>query len=714
LDLFTIDMEGCQDQCDRDENCVGFSTTQESFEFPSRCLIHTENLESMPAFGWRASVVTDQLESSSAILSHSGDKGVHCYSKINKQLDSIFVGFNPIDRERIDSGTGMQLITEYAIPSDGKLISWEFFASRADSVILQVWRESLSEALSFFMVGYTIVDASYGFNQFEADISVQKGDVIGWYCSGIQPIKFDTDVGTVRRVYGFDGLTSPISMAGHKDGWSRTYSVRAEIDLDVGAEIEYPQVTVVDVGFGTQNIEDIRVICSQRGAQLVSVQDAGHVQYLKEQLLAQKGDSYFTSGMGTALGYMYNYDHHVYDLNDPTRSLDQILKDAVTQGYLTYNQGDSGFAQNQPWAGFGWGSQTEIHDWGDHTHHAVFCEEIESPYPSVTVIDAGFETSTVDQIQSVCTQRGQQLVSLQDAEHIEYLKNQLLLQKGNDYFTSGQGTPLGFMYNNDHIVYDLNDPSRDLTSIFSQAMTLGYLTYNEADPSHLGNQPWAGFGWGSTTEIHDWGGYIKAIFCEDDYIVDIQRASNHHVCSGYNSEGHHISLKQCQDLCNDQQGCVGIFGAFNTDNPNSVSGNGACYSCQSFDYGEIGWANTLLWKPTERTDSFSFDLRGRDGSERVRIDDGVIVRELVLSKEWTAFATLSRFVQVSFENDDGSRDVYFRSNFDAEIQLPEVWVDWNCGFLNDLTEEENSRCQTVRSGYFAWRGDYQVEFIGRN
>merc|ERR1711973_281177 len=301
---------------------------------------------------------------------------------------------------------------------------------------LQVWRESMSEALSFFMVGYTIVDASYGFNQFEADISVQKGDVIGWYCSGIQPIKFDTDVGTVRRAYGFDGLTSPVSMAGHADGWSRTYSVRAEIDLDVGAEV--------------------------------------------------------------------------------------------------------------------------------------------------------------------------------------------------------------------------------------------------------------------------------------DYIVDNQRASNHHVCSGYNSEGYHISMKQCQDLCNDQQGCVGIFGAFNTDNPNSVSGNGACYSCQSFDYGEIGWANTLLWKPTERIDSFSFDLRGRDGSERVRIDDGVIVRELVLSKEWTAFVTLSRFVQMSFENDDGSRDVYFRSNFDAEIQRPEVWVDWNCGFLNDLTEEENSRCQTVRSGHFAWRGDYQVEFIDRN
>ena len=74
----------------------------------------------------------------------------------------------------------MQIVTEYTITSDGKLISWEIFTSRADSIILQVWRESVDEALSFDMVGYTIVDASIGFNQFEADINVTTGDVIGW------------------------------------------------------------------------------------------------------------------------------------------------------------------------------------------------------------------------------------------------------------------------------------------------------------------------------------------------------------------------------------------------------------------------------------------------------------------------------------------------------------------------------------------------------
>ena len=74
----------------------------------------------------------------------------------------------------------MQFVTEYRIPSDGKLISWEIFTFRSDSIILQVWRERESEALSFVMVGHTTVDASIGFNQFDADIDVQEGDFIGW------------------------------------------------------------------------------------------------------------------------------------------------------------------------------------------------------------------------------------------------------------------------------------------------------------------------------------------------------------------------------------------------------------------------------------------------------------------------------------------------------------------------------------------------------
>jgi len=456
MDLFTIDMEGCRDQCDRDENCVGFSTTQESFEFPSRCLIHTENLETMPAFGWRAIVGSDQLESSSAIISHSGDRGVHCYSKISKQLGP------------------------------------------------EISRDESSDNLK----------------------------------------------------------------CGPSSSDSRVFDLRSE-----EATLE--------------------------GCTNACLQDPSCVAF---------------SGV---------FDSWCVGCSVP---LDENHNGAVAYKTIESNDElDEGFIYN-----------------------------------SITIADPNDFESAIAEI-NWCS------AGIRSGQHC---------------------------------------------CLKSCGLCGGW---------RCGRRNGGGKGCchGAIQESKQICRNSKSVACmipkrTEDYIVDFQRASNRHVCSGYNSEGSHMSLKQCQDLCNAQQGCVGIFGAFNTNNPNSVSGNGACYSCHTVDYGEIGWANILLWKPRERAGSFSFDLRGRDGSERVRIDDGVSVRELVLSKEWTAFTTVSRYLQISFENDDGSRDVRFRSNFDAEIQHPERWVDWNCGFLNDLTEEENSRCQTVRSGWFAWRGDYQVEFIDRN
>lgn len=137
---------------------------------------------------------------------------------------------------------------------------------------------------------------------------------------------------------------------------------------------KYPSVTVVDVNIATDDIEALRAYCTDIGTRLVSLQDAGHLEYLQGELLAQKGETYFTHAMGIPLGYMYDYDHIVYDLNDRTRDLTSIFEDAMTLGILTVNQ--AGFAQHQPWAGFGWVGMDEIHDWtGSHTTAAVFCEE---------------------------------------------------------------------------------------------------------------------------------------------------------------------------------------------------------------------------------------------------------------------------------------------------------------------------------------------------
>merc|ERR1719265_2668470 len=122
----------------------------------------------------------------------------------------------------------MQFVSEYTIPVNGRLTRWEIFTGRADSVILQVWRPS--GALDFALVGSSPHSAPAGYSSATVSISVQAGDVLGWFCAGIQPIKFDSGGQIVRRAYGYDGTATSVSMSGHATGWARTYSIRAAIE----------------------------------------------------------------------------------------------------------------------------------------------------------------------------------------------------------------------------------------------------------------------------------------------------------------------------------------------------------------------------------------------------------------------------------------------------------------------------------------------------
>ena len=88
------------------------------------------------------------------------------------------VGYKALDRAHRDSGSNMQVISEYKFSSDGILTLWELFSFRTTSMILQIWRESSS--LTFDMVAYSSVYVSIGFNRIKANIEVQEGDVIGW------------------------------------------------------------------------------------------------------------------------------------------------------------------------------------------------------------------------------------------------------------------------------------------------------------------------------------------------------------------------------------------------------------------------------------------------------------------------------------------------------------------------------------------------------
>jgi len=637
MDLFTIDMEGCRDQCDRDENCVGFSTTQESFEFPSRCLIHTENLETMPAFGWRAIDVSDQLESSSAIISHSGDRGVHCYSKISKQF-----GYN--HRYRLGA-VGEVCDTKSLIRTQAEC---EIAMKALGLVYPTISWSGNSEALPAFC-SYR-PSASYcshkncASNPYEGHFNTDETNTGR---PDLQPICIRA------RIDQHHG--SGVCPSGFKP-----HGQNGELHIFSHATGPWPN---------RDTIEECGTYCNT-----VSCKS---FRYNKGSKLCQTHTKADLSNNKNAGGWI------------------SCILDPVTGQYTLYS--------------------IEGYDMSTMRGYQA---ELEALFGAELGLDASAVSSTLThqndgriRVDLAVTGTMDQLSAMGGQHFLTSLGERVFAANADLAYA------LGLYYDFESAIAEINWCSAGIRSGQHCCLKSCGICGGHKCGQRKGGRK--GCCHGAIQESKQICRNSNSVACmiperTKGYIVDFQRASNRHVCSGYNSEGYHMSMKQCQDLCNDQQGCVGIFGAFNTNDRKSVSGNGACYSCHTFDYGEIGWANILLWKPRERAGSFSFDLRGEDGSERVRIDDGVSVRELVLSKEWTAFTTVSRFLQISFTNDDGSRNVLFRSNFDAEIQHPERWVGWNCGFLNDLTEEENSRCQAVRSGRFAWKGDYQVEFIDRN
>ena len=72
----------------------------------------------------------------------------------------------------------MQFVSEYEITENGKVVSWEIFVFREVEMVLQVFREQ--SPLNYNLVGSTTFQATVGYNQVEANIDVQAGDVLGW------------------------------------------------------------------------------------------------------------------------------------------------------------------------------------------------------------------------------------------------------------------------------------------------------------------------------------------------------------------------------------------------------------------------------------------------------------------------------------------------------------------------------------------------------
>jgi hypothetical protein len=99
---------------------------------------------------------------------------------------------------------------------------------------------------------------------------------------------------------------------------------------------------------------------------------------------------------------------------------------------------------------------------------------------------------------------------------------------------------------------------------------------------------------------------------------------------------------------------------------------------------------------------FKFRLRGKSGVEQVTIRAKPdFVQTVTLSKDWTDFLSPSETFTVYFRDGD-NQNVEFGADFDSQI-TSSSWQEWQCG-----TQNENSRCESVRRGQFHWKSIYTI------
>jgi len=115
--------------------------------------------------------------------------------------------------------------------------------------------------------------------------------------------------------------------------------------------------------------------------------------------------------------------------------------------------------------------------------------------------------------------------------------------------------------------------------------------------------------------------------------------------------------------------------------------------------------------------TLSFNLKGDTGEEQVTITVGGKKQSLTLTTSYQTFTypwPADGIYYVAFTNDGNSaggvdKNVRFKGvNPTANtIEFPASWPKWKCG-----SADENTRCNAVRSGTFAWNGQYTIKAPG--
>ena len=74
----------------------------------------------------------------------------------------------------------------------------------------------------------------------------------------------------------------------------------------------------------------------------------------------------------------------------------------------------------------------------------------------------------LEDVRAVCPS-GYRTVSVQDADHVMWLSDQVEARMGQNYLTMNSGIPLGYDYDGTNTYYDLNNPSRSVSKFFSSS-----------------------------------------------------------------------------------------------------------------------------------------------------------------------------------------------------------------------------------------------------
>jgi len=106
------------------------------------------------------------------------------------------------------------------------------------------------------------------------------------------------------------------------------------------------------------------------------------------------------------------------------------------------------------------------------------------------------------------------------------------------------------------------------------------------------------------------------------------------------------------------------------------------------------------------TQQYTFQLRG-NRAEVVKIIDGGETQTVELSTNWVAYTASSNFITIEFTDEGSSNDVYFQSQYAHTIRSDSKWPGWYCDVKLGT---EDSGCDYVRNGIFAWQTSYQIEF----